>query len=411
MGGKVVNHPIRTPGPAAQGDARWATLAGCKRVLVVVHTLVYAQRLRDIFALLGSDLRVQVVFTVAPHAFNDGVAGYLQALGGTVLPWDVAVAIEFDLVLTAGSQSVDRLRGPVVRLPHGAGHQKLTPAGAGDGRSVSGLGREFLVREGRLTCASYALAHRDDLAELAQSCPEALEVAEVVGDGDHDRLAASLPLRAEYRRALGLREDERFVLVCSTWGTGSVFGQPDGLFPRLATELPAGRFRTALLVHPNVWSGHGSWQVRSWAAAATRGAVAVLTPETDWRPLLAAADYVIGDHGSLTLYATMTPAPILLARFPYQDVNPRSPGAVLARTAPALSPTSPLDRQLAYAEGQYRRDEYARIAARISSEPGRFNRNMRRLLYRLLGLGQPACEPEPRPVAPPRPLSGEPLWR
>ncbi|MFJ9696141.1 hypothetical protein [Kitasatospora sp. NPDC101183] len=401
-----MNHPIRLPGLGAQGDARWVTLAGCKRVLVAVHTLVYAQRLRDIFALLGSDLRIQVVFTVAPHAFNDGVAGFLLALGGTVLPWETAVTIEFDLVLAAGSQGVDQLRGPVVRLPHGAGHQKLAPVGADGRRSVSGLGREFLVWKDRLNCTSFALAHHEDLAELADSCPEALGIAEVVGDGDHDRLAASLAHRSEYRRALGIREDERLVLVCSTWGTGSVFGQPDSLFPRLATELPAERYRTALLVHPNVWSGHGSWQVRSWVEATTRGSVTLVTPEADWRPLLAAADFVIGDHGSLTLYSTVTRAPVLLARFPSQDINHRSPGAVLARTAPALSPARPLDQQLAYAEEQYQRSDYAPIAARISSEPGRFGRNMRRLLYRVLELSQPAHEPEGGRVPLPRPLTG-----
>ncbi|MFI9331211.1 hypothetical protein ACIGZJ_27215 [Kitasatospora sp. NPDC052868] len=380
-------------------------------MLVAVHTLVYAQRLRDIFALLGSDLRIQVVFTVAPHAFNDGVAGYLSALGGTVLPWETATAMEFDLVLAAGSQGIDQLRGPVVRLPHGAGHQKLSPAGEDGQRSVSGLGREFLTWEGELTCASYALAHQDDLTELSSSCPDALGVAEVVGDVDHDRLAASIPYRSEYRQALGLRDGERFVLVCSTWGTGSMFGQPDNLFPRLATELAPDLFRTAMLVHPNVWSGHGGWQVRSWVAGTTRGAVTLIAPDADWRPLLAAADFVIGDHGSLTLYATMTAAPILLARFPFQDVNLRSPGAVLARTAPSLSLTHSLDRQLDYAERRYRREEYEPIAARISSEPGRFGRNMRRLLYRVLKLGEPAYEPEAGRVTLPCPLSGVPRWR
>ncbi|MFD4398563.1 hypothetical protein [Kitasatospora sp. NPDC058478] len=406
-----MNSPLRECIPAAQGNARWATMAECKRVLVVVHTLVYTQRLRDTFALLGSDLRIQVVFTVAPHAFNEGVTGYLSALGGAVLPWEVATTVEFDLVLAAGSQGIDQLRGPVVRLPHGAGHQKLSPVGEDGQRSISGLGREFLTWEGELTCTSYALAHQDDLTELSASCPDALRVAEVVGDVDHDRLAASIPYRSEYRQALGLRDNERFVLVCSTWGTGSVFGQPDNLLPRLATELPPNRFRTAMLVHPNVWAGHGGWQVRSWVAGTTRGAVTLIAPEADWRPLLAAADFVIGDHGSLTLYATMTTAPIVLARFPFREVNLRSPGAVLARTAPSLSLTHPLDRQLDYAERQYRREEYALIAARISSEPGRFSCNMRRLLYRVLELGEPAHEPEGGRVALPYPLSGVSQWQ
>ncbi|MDX3248294.1 hypothetical protein PV408_42710, partial [Streptomyces sp. ME18-1-4] len=76
----------------------------------------------------------------------------------------------------------------------------------------------------------------------------------------------------------------------------------------------------------------------------------------------------------------------------------------LAVTAPALSPTHPLVGQLQYAAAEYRREEYAAIASRLTSEPGRFNRNMRRLMYRLLGLGQPAHEPRTVPLPEPPPL-------
>ncbi|MFJ4679276.1 hypothetical protein [Kitasatospora sp. NPDC088783] len=405
----------------------WATLPDRKRVLAVVHTTVYWQRLREVCELLASDLRVQVVFTVAPHAFNEGLAAFLTGLGGTVVPWEQAVATEFDLVLAAGSKGIEQVRGPLVRLPHGAGHLKLARAlppassvtgvreqrrdsnsnsnGNGNGpREVSGLGRDYLLWEGRPNAAAYALAHRDDLAVLERSCPEVLPIAEVVGDGDHDRIVAALPRRAEYRAALGLGERERLVLLCSTWGPNSVFGGLDALLPRLVRELPAGRFRTALVVHPNVSAGHGGWQVRRWVEGVSGGAVSLVAPQTDWRPLLVAADYVIGDHGSVTLYASLTGARILLARFPHRDVNPHSPGVQLARTAPALDPAHPLDGQLAYADGVYRREAYAEIGARISSEPGAFLPRIRRLLYRVLGLGEPA-HPAAAPVlAPPAPL-------
>ncbi|GLF96572.1 hypothetical protein [Streptomyces yaizuensis] len=409
----IENIPDSERTGGGRGTTQWLTLPNCKKVLFVVHTEVYGQRLRDLLPLLESDLRVQVGFTIAPHAFNPGAERSLRSLGGAVLPWEEALRTTFDLVLAAGSQGVDKLRGPLIRLPHGAGHMKLSRltddrdpgeagAGAGAERAVGGLGRKYLVRDGRVVPRALALAHRDDLVTLERSCPEALPIAEVVGDATYDRITASRPLRRRYRAALGLRRGQRLVLFCSTWGTGSSFNRLDALLPRLRTELPPDRYRAAVLVHPNVWSGHGEWQVRSWLAAARRQGVAVVPPEADWRTLLIAADHVVGDHGSVTLYSTLTRAAPLLARFPAEDVDPASPGAELARIAPALSPSHPLTEQLAYARAAARAaaPEYARIGRRISSEPGRSGRNTRRLMYRLLGLGEPAYEP----VLPPLPL-------
>jgi hypothetical protein len=388
------------------GSAQWLTLPGCKRVLVVVHTEVYGRRLRDLLPLLESDLRVQVDFTIAPHAFNAGAERSLRGLDSTVLPWEAVLGTEYDLVLAAGSQGIEQLRGPLVRLPHGAGHNKLSRAAddrnPGAPRTVGGMGRQYLMRDGKVVPRAVALAHRDDLATLARTCPEALPVAEVVGDATHDRIVSSLPLRRRYRAALGLRRGQKLLLVSSTWGLGSSFNRLDALLPRLLAELPPDRYLIAVLVHPNVWSGHGDWQVRSWLSAARRRGIVVIPPEADWRPPLIAADWVIGDHGSVTLYATLTRAAILLARFPAADVDLASPGAELARTAPALSPAHPLPEQLTYARAEYPAQEYARIAGRISSEPGRFGRNARRLMYGLLGLGEPAYAPD----LPPLPLPG-----
>jgi hypothetical protein len=397
-------------GPVIRDRGQWSTLTGCKKVLVVVHTVVYGQRLQDVFELLRSDLRIHVRFTMAPHAFNPGVGAFLAALDAQVLPWAEAVADDYDLVLAAGSQGVEKLRGPLVRIPHGAGHMKLT--GPRDAtRGVSGLDRSFLVWGDRVVPAAYALAHRDDLALLSRSCPEALPIAEVVGDASYDRIERSLALRDGYRRALGLRDGERLVLICSTWGLGSSFNRLEALLPRVLSDLdPADGFRTALLLHPNVWSGHGGWQVRAWLAGGGRRALSIVDPATDWRPLMVAADAVIGDHGSVTLYAALCGLPIVMARFPGQDVNPHSPGAALAALAPSLSLTHPLSRQLSYAKDRYDPAAYRAIAARISSEPGGFNRRMRRLMYRLLELGEPAHEPETEPLPLPDPLATPAGW-
>lgn len=402
------------------GGSQWQTLSGQKKVLVLVHTEVYGRRLHDLLPLLESDLRIEVVFTVAPHAFNDGAARFLRTLGAPVLPWQEAVRTEFDLVLAAGSRGMEQVRGPVIRISHGAGHMSLERTWSdvtestetSDGRNATSgfrgpagiTGPGYLTWNGVVVPRAVALPHQDDLVALERWCPQALPMAHVVGDPSYDRITASLPLRERYRAALGLRPDEHLVLATSTWGRRSSFGQLESLLPRLLTELPGRRYRTALLVHPNVWSRHGHWQIRAWLADCRRAGVIVLPPTVDWRAPLVAADAVIGDYGSVTLYSTLTDAPILLARYPHRDANPVSPGVAMALATPALSPSRRLDEQLDYAASQYPREEYARIGARLSSEPGGFNRNMRRLMYRLLGLGQPAYLPVTEPVPLPPPL-------
>ncbi|KPI27557.1 MULTISPECIES: hypothetical protein [unclassified Streptomyces] len=379
-------------------EREWRTLVERKLVLVVVHTLTYGKRLVEVLSLLEADFRVQVVFTAPPHVFGDEVPRFLEGLGGAVLPWDEAVRMRFDLALAAGPRGVEKISGPVIAMSHGAGYLKRLVSVRQPG--VAGLRRQDLVPGGRLP-AAVAVPHHAELADLERHCPEVLPLAHVVGDPVHDRIAASLPLRARYRRALGLADGEKLVVVVSTWGARSSFGRFEALLPRLAAELPAGRFRSVILVHPNVWSGHGSWQVRAWLARCAEPGTALVPPEADWRSVLIAADWIIGDHGSVTLYGTLTGAPILLAGSPDQEINPASPAATLAVTAPALSPAHPLVGQLQYTAAEYRREEYAAIASRITSEPGRFNRNMRRLMYRLMGLGRPAHEPMTVPLPEP----------
>ncbi|MEU5030250.1 hypothetical protein [Streptomyces milbemycinicus] len=383
---------------ATDESRQWLTLVERKKVLAVVHTVTYAKRLLDILSLLEADFRLQVAFTAPPHVFGDEVPRYLEQRGIPLLPWGEATHITFDLAVAAGPRGLEEIRAPLITLPHGANYLKRLP-GASDA-GVAGLRRTDLLPGGKAP-AAVVVPHHADLPALARHCPEVLALTHVVGDPVYDRIKASLSRRAMYRRALGLANGEKLVIAVSTWGPHSFFGRFETLLPRLIAELPSERYRTALLVHPNVWSGHGPWQVKTWLARCSRQSVSVVPPEADWRSVLIAADYIIGDHGSVTLYGTLTEAPILLVGSPEAEINPMSPAATLAVTAPALSPTHPLTEQLDYAASEYRRAEYAAIAARITSEPGRFNRNMRRLMYRVMGLGQPAHEPLTLPLPDP----------
>ncbi|MFH9938799.1 hypothetical protein ACH4OT_05680 [Streptomyces murinus] len=399
---------VRTTGPALIEQGHWLTRPDRKRVLVVVHTLTFGQRLKEVYCLLERDIRIQVAFTVAPHAFGSGVPRHLERLGITALSWDEARRTEFDLALAASSRGVHELRAPVVRISHGAGHIKpLTDTSAiepGEQRWPGMLNPRHLVHEGRVVPTAIAYAHQHDLRELASSCPEALRVAHVVGDPCVDRITTARPYREHYRRALGLKSGQRLVVVNSTWGTTSTFGQLESLLPHLMGQRLDGRCRIALLIHPNVYAGHGDRQVRAWLASCSERGIAIVPPEADWQPLLVAADWIIGDHGSLTAYGSLTEATLLLTPDPRREVAPSSPAALLATTTPVLSPAHPLGMQLEYAARRRRPDQYRRVAASLSSVPGEFHRRMRSLIYRLLRLGEPAVPPDVGPPVAPPPL-------
>lgn len=399
---------VKTTKSALIEQGQWLTVQDCKRVLVVAHTVTFAQRLREVFGLLEADLRIQVIFTAPPHAFGSGVTQYLRSLGIITMPWEEALRAEFDLALAAGSRGVHELRAPLLLISHGAGHIKLQPdtssLAPGEKRVPGMLSRQHLLHEGRVGPSAVVYAHERDITELARTCPEALPVAHVVGDPCVDRIMAGMPRRAEYREALGIGAGEGLVVVSSTWGPTSTFGRLDALLPQLLSQLPDRGHRVALLIHPNVYSGHGRWQVRSWLAGCRGRGIAVLPPEADWQAPLIAADWIIGDHGSLTAYGTLTDATMLLTPGARRPISAHSPAALLTSVSPVVSPAYPLVEQLLYAASERRPGQYEQVAALLSSVPGEFHRRMRAVVYRLLELGEPAHAPVVSPLPLPPPL-------
>jgi hypothetical protein len=360
------------------------------------------QRLTKLLPLFETDQRVQVVFTAGPHAFGNGVTRLLRRLGGVVIPWEQAIETSFDLALSAGYPSVQELCAPLIVVPHGAAYNKLVARSGTGGtvaaRGVYGLDQQHLVQGGRVVPEVLVLSHRADLAVLGRQCPEAVPVAEVVGDPCYDELAVSRPLRAAYRKALGVTEGKRLVVTASTWGTGSLFGQLTDLHDRVIAELPRDRYEVVALLHTNVWYGHGPRQVRAWLSSARRRGLVLLPPESEWLSALMAADVVIGDAGSTSVYAAAAGVPVVVGAFAAEDIAPGSAAALLAGEGPRLRLDQPFAGQLAEAMARHSAVLSESVAARITSEPGRFRRNMRRLIYRRLGLTQPPSIPVTPPA-------------
>jgi hypothetical protein len=357
--------------------------------------------------LLESDRRIQVVFTQAPSSvFSDEVKGFLTRLGGAVVPWHQATQVRFDLALAASSGLLERLHAPVLTVSHGVGFSKYPSRWDGFGpeavREVPEPERARLVHHGRVIPASIVVATARQHERLARSCPEAATIAVVAGDPCYDRLAASLHRRDAYQLALGVR-GRTLVAVSSTWGYGSLLQRCPDLLPLLMAELPEDKYRVAAIVHPNAWSWHSPRQVRAWYTDSVRRGLYLVPPEEGWRGVLAAADVIIGDHGSVTCYGASIGVPVLLAAFPAAEVNPESQVADLGKAAPRLRLDRPIAGQFEEARAAWSPGAHAAIRAQVTDMPGQSARIIRSVMYRLLKLPEPTTEPEVRPVPVPEP--------
>jgi hypothetical protein len=359
--------------------------------------------------LLEPDLRVQVVFTHAPSALiSGGVHDYLDRLGGVVVPWQQATQTRFDLALAASDGLLEWVHAPVMTMPHGVGYTKYPARWDGDGvethREAAGPEPVRLINHGRTIASAIILPTGGQVQRLRQSCPEAASIAVVGGDPCYDRLAASLSSREVYRRALGVGE-KKLVAVSSTWGPGSLLCHRPGLLAELIERLPPQRYQLAAIIHPGVWHWHGARQVQAWYAECIRRGLILIPPEEGWQAVLAAADAVIGDHGSVTAYAAAAGIPVLLASRADGEVEPGSTAAILTEIAPVLRPGRMYPAQIELATEGWSAAKHARICALVTDAPGQSAAIIRSVMYRLMKLPEPATAAKARPVPVPRPVN------
>jgi hypothetical protein len=399
-------------GPFGLDAVRGRTFPTRRTVLVAVHSVTAGTRLADVWPLLGADRRVQLVFTRPPGALMAaGTDRFLERLGGVVVPWRQAVQVRFDLAIAASHGQLERLHAPVLLFPHGVGFNKLVVRYDGFGREVpldvAGTERAGLVFHGRVIPSGIVVATARGREILARAVPEAAGAAVVGGDPCYDRLAASLHLREGYRRALGAG-DRTLVAVSSTWGAGSLLETCPDILADLAVQLPQEEYCLAAIVHPNAWSWHGSLQVRAWCAEAARRGLVLVDPEEGWRAVLAAADCLIGDHGSVTAYGAAVGVPVLLGALPTGRLMPGSLVSGLGGMAPRLGP-EPLALQVKRIMSTWPGEGHAAvIRSGVTDVPGQSARIIRRVMYELMGLPEPAGAPCADPVPGPRLVSFHP---
>ncbi|MFJ5923049.1 hypothetical protein ACIQF6_10620 [Kitasatospora sp. NPDC092948] len=401
--------------PVGDDSARWATRGECRRVLLVVHNVTSATRLLDVVGVFRDDLRIQLLATCPGSSpFRSGLSELLAALGIPVVPWEQALDLAPELAVSAsfGGQ-LHELKGPLTVLSHGVGYNKrlATPdagrrtpdagepgagvvAGTGAGAPTFGMSPEWLLHDGVPIADALVLSHPDQLDRLAAACPEAAGTAVLGGDPCFDRILAARPRREAFRRAFGVRSGQRLLVLNSTWNPTSMFGDggPEDVLPLLLSrlpELPLDEYRVAVVLHPNVWHGHGPGQVRLWLDGARRAGVTLVDPVADWRQALIAADAVIGDFGSVSYYAAALGTPVVLAAAGRSVLDVDSQVAAFVREAPKLDLHAALGPQLA--ELLDRGRVPAGPAELTTSRPGESAGLLRTLFYRFLGLPEPTA--------------------
>ncbi|PWW53159.1 hypothetical protein DFQ13_116149 [Actinokineospora spheciospongiae] len=255
------------------------------------------------------------------------------------------------------------------------------------------MSAQWLLYDGAPIADALVLSHEEQLDRLREAVPEAAHTAVVAGDPCFDRMRASAGLRSRYRALFGVDDQRVLVVVSSTWSSGSLVGSWPDLLRRLLAALPMDSYRVAAVVHPNVWHGHGPWQVRAWLADCLRAGL-LLVPELEgWRAALIAADCVVGDNGAVTCYGAAIGRPVLLGAFPERDVAAGSPVDVLGRLAPRLVSGRPLLPQVEAAVAGGRENRFASVEELVSSVPDESPKRLRALFYGMLDLAEPESEP------------------
>ncbi|MFC4079790.1 hypothetical protein [Amycolatopsis samaneae] len=333
-------------------------------MLVVLRNPAAENRLWDLVRPLAADPRLAVVFTVddgptddgsedSSSDFSGGLPARLTELGAHRLPWAEAIEERFDLALAASDKTeLHRVKTPVVLMAHGAGFNRRTKDNANE---ISGLLRTALVHDGGIVPACVVVAHERDLATLRAIDPRLPARALVAGDPAHHRIVRNLPLRERFRDALAVGE-RKLVLLCSTWGEHSLFGRNPRLPHDLVYALPVDEFAVAMTMHPNVWARHLELEVRALTRTATDGGLRLIPAHGEWRSALVAADLVISDHGSLTVYGAAAGRPVLFAADGGDEVVPGSMMDRLRRALPHLRTGEPLEPQITAALARGARD-------------------------------------------------------
>ena len=383
-------------GEYPEESSYWYAMDCERTVLAVTRTVNTTLALVDGLPDLLADHRVQVLFTTMPRQrdanFERWMRRLVSAAGVRMISWEEAVGRHFDLVVAASYEgALNVLSGDTLILNHGTGVGKHLALPL-DGR--------LPVSDDGLSSTTMLLSHSEQRPYYAAQQDGRARFL-VVGDPWRDRLCASQHRAGLYRAALRIDEATRLLAVSSTWGEYSLIATHPDLPLRLLTDLACDEYKVALILHPNVWFGHSTWQVRAWMRDALDAGLVLVPPHDSWRGVLVAADAFVGDHGSMMLLAGALGAPLAFGCTPNEELIAGGPSADLEARVPRLDPHLPLAPQIEQVFSEHDPDLDRATIDRVFEHQGESHALIRRAMYELMALGEPEYPPRVLAVDPP----------
>lgn len=392
------NNPLLVPGKKA------ATFPYQKTVLMIVRSPTTLERSVELAQHLFKDIRIQTFFTVPDNrsSFGNDLELRIHQKHLPFIPWQQARATSFDLGIIASSiDDFPELDMPLLLISHGPGATSNRSL-HGVNNAHSDISTASISKHSRTIC----LVSEDERA-LYSSHRDLI----TIGDPVFDSLFLSIHHRQEFRNALQA-ETRKIIVVSSTWNLNSSVASHPQFINELLQRLPQDEYIIAAILHPNIWVGHGEWQIYTWLHDAIDAGLRLIPYDGGWQATIVAADYVLGDNGSVSIYANELGIPTgLISYSPDENLDQRGVIRKLANTTRINTIDGVLDFISDESNHDVHLDEH-HIRARAATDFANLGNSMSafaQLAYSKLGLTPPQPVLEGLQLKPPQVQIIQPL--
>lgn len=223
---------------------------------MIVRSPTTLERSVELAQHLFNDIRIQTFFTVPDNrsSFGNDLELRIHQKHLPFIPWQQARATSFDLGIIASSiDDFPELDMPLLLISHGPGATSNRSL-HGVNNAHSDISTASISKHSRTIC----LVSEDERA-LYSSHRDLI----TIGDPVFDSLFLSIHHRQEFRNALQA-ETRKIIVVSSTWNLNSSVASHPQFINELLQRLPQDEYIIAAILHPNIWVGHGEWQIYTW---------------------------------------------------------------------------------------------------------------------------------------------------
>lgn len=236
----------------------------------------------------------------------------------------------------------DKQLVPVLYINHGSHMVSVD-----DGENTYAYSNTTFEQNGQPKCTAMLEAN-SRIAELLCKQDKWKNIIKPVGCKDCDEIIAAMANRDEYRKQLGIAQDEIFVMCFGSWRKHSLFHYIDDSFFLQAQELMNKGYVFGLSIHPGEYKRYSDTQEPKGEyidSMADKGFI-IRKPSQDYIPYMIAADIVITDFSTMSEIAILCDKKLILSEFPKGRVWKHSMTAKLKEISPILYDDSDLEQLL-----------------------------------------------------------------